>query len=232
MFKSEYPCKDCGESHYIQNKKKHLCSECVFKLNHDGKTKEQVYSERSKQKNTKSALIDNDWSEMSTLFMKNKQAQDAITETDEGEERKFFEKEKVHSPTFYEFDVPKSKAKPKRIKRIKQISPEQAEIERRYKIMIADMDYTEEKVCSGCLRYQGGEIRLSHSHLISRKRCKEIGRPELIYDRENIQYHCMNFGEHKGCHEKWEHPEQRKTLCDYEKNMKYVNKILSDAKSN
>ena len=50
MFKSEYPCKDCGESHYIQNKKKHLCSECVFKLNHDGKTRSRFTAKDQSKK--------------------------------------------------------------------------------------------------------------------------------------------------------------------------------------
>lgn len=45
------PCK-CG-SHFIQNRTKWLCSECVFKLNHQGKTRVQVYKERSKPKQRK-----------------------------------------------------------------------------------------------------------------------------------------------------------------------------------
>lgn len=38
-------CK-CGSS-YIQNHKLWLCSECVFKRNHNGKSKAQFYKERS-----------------------------------------------------------------------------------------------------------------------------------------------------------------------------------------
>lgn len=41
------PCK-CG-SHYIQNRTKWLCPECVFKNNHNGKSRFTVYKERSKR---------------------------------------------------------------------------------------------------------------------------------------------------------------------------------------
>jgi hypothetical protein len=46
MFKSDIPCKDCKKSFFIQNKNKHLCSDCVFKRNHEGKSKADVYRER------------------------------------------------------------------------------------------------------------------------------------------------------------------------------------------
>lgn len=49
----ERPCV-CG-SHYIQNKKYWLCPECVFKKNHSGKSRAEVYKERSKKKTTKNS---------------------------------------------------------------------------------------------------------------------------------------------------------------------------------
>ena len=104
------------------------------------------------------------------------------------------------------------------------MSNEQAIIERLYKLCIADIDYTREPVCSGCLRYQGGDIKLSHSHIISRKECKEIGKPELTYDPDNIQFHCLDFGEHKGCHLQWENPKKRIELLDFDNNMQYIYK--------
>lgn len=50
MFKSDIPCRQCNKSYYIQNKTKHLCSECVYKNNHNGKSRYEV--QREKQRNT------------------------------------------------------------------------------------------------------------------------------------------------------------------------------------
>jgi len=55
------------------------------------------------------------------------------------------------------------------------------------------------KVCSGCGR---SGVVMHHSHIISQKRCKELGYPELIYTKTilgyNFVYDCID------CHEKWE----------------------------
>lgn len=113
-------------------------------------------------------------------------------------------------------------------KPIKKLSGKQAVIQAKYILAVADMDYTQEKVCSGCLRYQGGEIKLSHSHIISRQDCHNIGKPELIYEPENITYHCMDFGNHKGCHSKWESTTNRSLLLDYSKNIEVVRKFAPE----
>lgn len=42
----EKPCV-CG-NHYIQNRTKWLCAECVFKMNHEGMNKVEYYKKRSK----------------------------------------------------------------------------------------------------------------------------------------------------------------------------------------
>ena len=42
----EKPCV-CG-NHYIQNRTKWLCAECVFKRNHEGMNKVEYYKKRSK----------------------------------------------------------------------------------------------------------------------------------------------------------------------------------------
>jgi hypothetical protein len=52
-FKSDIPCKGCKESFWITNKTRHLCSSCVFKLNHGGKSREEVYKERRSTSNKK-----------------------------------------------------------------------------------------------------------------------------------------------------------------------------------
>ena len=43
-------CSGCENDTIIQNKKYNLCSECVFKKNHDGKSKEEIYKERADKK--------------------------------------------------------------------------------------------------------------------------------------------------------------------------------------
>jgi hypothetical protein len=42
-------CQECGKERLIQNAKC-ICPDCVFKLSHNGKTKQQVYIERQRQK--------------------------------------------------------------------------------------------------------------------------------------------------------------------------------------
>ncbi len=268
MFKSTESCRgencDCL---FIQNKKYHLCSNCVYKKNHGGKSQQEVQVEKQNKKmvqfGDKLVGIPSSFeivkggfkplTEEELQFQVNKQAQDNITETDEGE-RRFIEQlkkentkseieelsscfkldpistrdlNKLQVIDLYGKKIPKS-AFTKKQKPIKQLSVKQAQIEREYKKTCIDMDYTEEKVCSGCNRFQGGDIRLSHSHIISRADCKGIGRPELISLRENLTYHCMTFAGNKGCHSKWENPKERKTLLDYEKNINFIKSISEE----
>jgi hypothetical protein len=119
----------------------------------------------------------------------------------------------------------RSGGKKKKQKSIKQVSEKQAPIERAYRLTCIDMDHTTEPFCTGCGKYQGGDIKLSHSHLISRADCKRIGRPDLISERENLKYHCIDFGMNKGCHGKWENPSERHTLLDYEENIAYIKSV-------
>jgi len=43
-------CDGCGEEKYIQNKTKNLCSDCVYKRSHSGKSQIEVQYEKNKQK--------------------------------------------------------------------------------------------------------------------------------------------------------------------------------------
>ena len=49
-------CKECGKSHHIQNKTLHLCSQCVYKRNHNGKTEFEVRVEKQKEKEKKGLI--------------------------------------------------------------------------------------------------------------------------------------------------------------------------------
>jgi hypothetical protein len=235
MKREEEPCRGInGEkctSHYIQNKRYHLCSNCVYKKKHGGKSKQQVAIEKQKEKRVnlqsnkavgsllKELLtpIDtesiNKWDAQEAIFLANRKAQDNITETEDAGEKKFRE------------SLEKKKTK---YKGVRKISSNQAEINRLYILTCKDIDYIREKVCSGCLRYQGGNVKLSHSHLISRQDAKRIGKPELIYETQNIVYHCMDFAGNVGCHKKWENPTLRDSLKDYEENMKVIKKLAPE----
>jgi hypothetical protein len=67
---------------------------------------------------------------------------------------------------------------------------------------------------------------LSFSHTISRKRCKEIGRTELIWADRNIEIECYtppgSFSE--AAHNIWEsgNLEKKKTLLNFEKKLEYI----------
>lgn len=221
MFKSDIPCSGEGcTSHFIQNKKYHLCSRCVFKKNHDGKSQEEVYSERNNQKvmiKVNGKVV----GEMKSItnvkpFVWNKQRNDFFQDD---ESRK---NEINQNLAEEEAKRELTKEKKKKRKPLSKKSKKQVEIDYNYKLVCIDMDHVSEPVCSGCLRYQGGDIKLSHSHIISRADCHGIGRPELIYDRENIKYHCLDFIAHKGCHGKWERVKERSQLLDYAENIEYI----------
>lgn len=47
-------CKGCNKERVIQNKTRWLCADCVYKLNHKGKSKTEVLVEKEKKKTTKS----------------------------------------------------------------------------------------------------------------------------------------------------------------------------------
>ena len=114
---------------------------------------------------------------------------------------------------------------PKKIKFTKiKTTKKQTIINNDYSKVIREIYNERELKCRGCGKYQGGEIKLSNSHIISRKQCQQIGRPDLIADKRNITYHCLDFGNHKGCHLKWE-TAQKVTLLDYESNMHFIRSI-------
>lgn len=145
--------------------------------------------------------------------------------------------ERLHGETEYQSMIKKqknkvsislSKSSKKKFKQstIKK-SKKQSEIDNRYLQTIKEIDQEREPVCEGCGRYQGGDVKLSHSHIISRRECHNIGRTDLIYDARNIRLHCMNFGEHEGCHEKWEGIEKHH-LLDFDENMKFIRRVSEE----
>lgn len=219
-------CIECNEVKFLQNKKGQ-CGECVYKKNHKGKSREEVYQERAEEKQKKNYTTIK--TQFKTIRIPNSHF--VVDEESAKNERNQNEAERREKEEGYFGILPPWKdeervSKPnKKRKSVKKISTKQLEINRLYKLTCIDMDHVTEPVCTGCLKYQGGDIKLSHSHIISREDCKRIGRPELIYDRDNLTYHCLDFGENIGCHGKWENPVKRIELGDYIQNMKYIKSI-------
>lgn len=120
-----------------------------------------------------------------------------------------------------ELKVSIKKSNQKKKKSVKKISEQQKIINELYKKTCEEIDNTREHICSGC----GRNNSLSHSHIISRQDCKNYGLLSLIADKRNITFHCIDNGEIKGCHLKWENPKERKQLLDYKRNIIFIKAI-------
>ena len=111
---------------------------------------------------------------------------------------------------------------------MKAISNKQSKINKELNKVYEEIADEREHKCTGCGRY---DVPLSHSHLISRSR-----RRDLITDKRNITYHCLTFGSRVGCHSIWE-SKNKDILLDYFDNMatikeldkQYYNIIKQDA---
>lgn len=122
----------------------------------------------------------------------------------------------------------RTKANRKPIKALPKFSSKGFDIQKKYIEMCKEFDRVTPKVCVGCGKKEG-EVMLSHSHIISRADAKGIGMPELIYDKNNIQYLCLSMGDnHIGCHLSWESKSLRTSILCYQKNIEYISKISSE----
>lgn len=101
------------------------------------------------------------------------------------------------------------------------MSKKQDSIERELRKTYQLIDTEREPICQGCGR---GDKPLSHSHTISRARCKQIGKPELISDKDNIEIEC--FGTNEDCHNIWEYEgiKKRMTLDNFDRKLEYIEK--------
>ncbi|MCH7724438.1 MAG: hypothetical protein IIC76_14035 [Bacteroidetes bacterium] len=102
---------------------------------------------------------------------------------------------------------------------MKQVSNKQAIIKRKLHGVYEQIDNEREQVCQGCGR---SDKPLSHSHIISQKRCKEIGKTELIWDKDNIEIEC--FGNNNDCHNVWEKGGMAKQsrMLIFDRKLKYL----------
>ncbi len=98
-------------------------------------------------------------------------------------------------------------------------SNKQASIDYLLRKTYEQIDIDRDPICTGC---GSGSKPLSHSHTISRQRCKQIGKPELIHAPENIELEC--FGTSTSCHDVWEHEgiTKRMQLNNFDSKMRYI----------
>lgn len=82
-------------------------------------------------------------------------------------------------------------------------SEKQNNIDKKYTECINEIKQEREMKCESCGSYNKP---LSFSHIISRKRCKEINREDLIYDKRNIIIECYEAPTSfpSACHNQWE----------------------------
>ena len=112
---------------------------------------------------------------------------------------------------------------------VKKKSTKQKSIDKDYIDILQLIDSETEPKCTGCGKYQGGDIRLSHSHIISRADCKRISRPDLISDKRNITFHCLDFGDNIGCHGR--HEQRDKSLLDWVDKLVFIEEICIEIDS-
>lgn len=99
----------------------------------------------------------------------------------------------------------------------------QAEVNYNYKETCFLIDNTREHICEGCGR---GGVPLSHSHTISRARCKELGKIELYWDPDNLFLECFGAPSSNPteCHNMWEVSglEKKKKLLNFDRKLEYI----------
>ena len=96
---------------------------------------------------------------------------------------------------------------------MKAISKKQSAVNKELKKVYQEIAEERGHYCTGCGR---SDVPLSHSHIIPRSR-----RSDLVTDKRNITYHCLDSNGRKGCHTIWEGV-KRDTLLDYPKNIEYI----------
>jgi len=101
----------------------------------------------------------------------------------------------------------------------------QVQINRKYAECIDKIALDRPPICEGTGR---GDLPVSFSHTISRVRCKQIGKTELIWDAENIEIESFHERSSNpfGAHNIWEDGslEQKKGLINFSKKMSFIKK--------
>lgn len=97
----------------------------------------------------------------------------------------------------------------------------QVEIDKRYEQVRREIENERERFCEATGRT---DLPLSNSHTISQRRCKNLGKTELIWDKDNIFLESM--GASDSGHYIYEHAPlaEKKKLINFEKKLEYIKK--------
>lgn len=95
----------------------------------------------------------------------------------------------------------------------------QEEINKRYAEVCLQIDQERESFCEATGRT---DLPLSHSHTIPQRTCKNLGKAELIWDKDNIFLESM--GATDSGHYIWENSdlEEKKKLFNFERKVAYI----------
>jgi hypothetical protein len=151
-------CSKCGLERLIVNKKYCLCDECNYKRLHGGKSKQDVWSERSGER----------------------KSIQRYTKPDTG--RTLQEVIAIKGVKKASRLKPISSTAKFRCSDGRLVS--QVEVKRRYAETFDRIKIERSPVCQGTGR---NDYPLSFSHTISQDRCKQLGKTELIWDADNIE---------------------------------------------
>ena len=189
-------CKKCGSIKPIVNRKHLMCNECNFERR-NGKTREEVYFERSKLRaegEPKKKIVDrkqigsgNDISKLKKKFSINKISSKGKYRCSNGD----------------------------------LIS--QVDLNRRMAEVKDRLQYEREPICQATGR---NDFPLSWSHTISVARCKEIGKTELCYSPDNLElegYHERSSNNVAG-HNIWEDSdwEEKSKLLNFGRKLEFI----------
>lgn len=147
----------------IVNRKRQYCDDCNYKRLHNGKSKQEVYSERKRTRDKETPKPN-----------KNRRVTTPLNNTKSKED----------------IDSLKKKYSIKNVSKTNKYTCSdgeqvtQSQINSRYAATCDAIKLEREPFCQGTGRT---DLPLSFSHTISRARCKQLGKIELIWDPGNIE---------------------------------------------
>lgn len=198
LTKNHCQGEDCGKFTYIVNKKYCLCDECNYKRLHGGKSKQEIWSERSTERNQGTGKNSIDKQVFKSDPGKN------IVEL----KKKYSIKSISNKGKFHCSDG---------------TIVSQVEIKRRYAETCDKIKQTRPQICQGSGR---SDVPLSFSHTISQADCKSLGKTELIWNEDNIEIEGFEAPTSRPemAHNIWEVGtiDQKIMLLNFERKLNYI----------
>lgn len=214
-------CKecDCGRKRRIVNKHFYLCEQKNFERL-GGKEKKEKAIEKQRARNISKARDGKDGNHSIYSFKRLNVQSPKDKERGNGNTDK--------SEFSRDNSIRISKRRKRNIKSVSSTSKyycsdgevvSQAEINRRYQKVCKEIILERENVCEGTGRT---DLPLSNSHTISQRRCKQLGKTELIWAKDNIFLESM--GDSTSAHFIWENEEfgEKEKLINFELKLEYI----------